>query len=288
MKKIVITGATGNVGVEVLNSLRKTDHGLSICAGIRDIEKDKGKLKDFDVTLIKFDFEDSSTHQTALENCEVLFLLRPPQLSEVDKIFKPIIEMAVKCSVKHIIFLSVQGVEKSAIIPHHKIEKLVVESKIPYTFLRPAYFMQNFTTTLHYDLVKNRRIFLPAGKSVFTLIDVSDIGEVAAKVILQPEKHINQAYDLTCNEKLTFHEMAAELSKILSVDIHFESPSLLNFYLAKRKEQMPTMLILVMIMLHYLPRFQKHPAMTDCVKSITGHQPTTFGQFIVENRDLLR
>jgi len=59
--------------------------GLSICAGIRDIEKDKGKLKDFNVTLIKFDFEDSSTYQTALENCEVLFLLRPPQLSEVDK-----------------------------------------------------------------------------------------------------------------------------------------------------------------------------------------------------------
>jgi len=262
--------------------------GLSICAGIRDIEKDKGKLKDFNVTLIKFDFEDSSTYQTALENCEALFLLRPPQLSEVDKIFKPIIEMAVECSVKHIVFLSVQGVEKSAIIPHHKIEKLVVESKISYTFLRPAYFTQNFTTTLHYDLVKNRRIFLPAGKSVFTLIDVSDIGEVAAKVILQPEKHINQAYDLTCNEKLTFHEMAAELSKILSVDIHFESPSLLNVYLAKRKEQMPTMLILVMIMLHYLPRFQKDPAMTDCVKSITGHQPTTFGQFIVENRDLLR
>ena len=287
MKKIVITGATGNVGVEVLNSLRKTDHGLSICAGIRDIEKDKGKLKDFAVTLIKFDFEDSSTYQTALENCEVLFLLRPPQLSEVDKIFKPIIEMAVKCSVKHIIFLSVQGVEKSAIIPHHKIEKLVVESKIPYTFLRPAYFMQNFTTTLRHDLVERNRIFLPAGNSKFTLVDVSDIGDVTAKVFIAPYKYTNQAYELTCNEKLTFSQMATELSNLLHTTINYESPILVKFFLVKRKEGIPTMLILVMIMLHYLPRFQKEPVATDSVNSITGHQPNTFSQFIIQNRKKL-
>ena len=48
-----------------------------------------------------------------------------------------------------------QGVEKNKIIPHHKIEKLIVVSKIPFTFLRPAYFMQNFTTTLSNDILNN-------------------------------------------------------------------------------------------------------------------------------------
>ena len=196
--------------------------------------------------------------------------------------------MAVECSISHIVFLSVQGVEKSKIIPHHKIEKLILESKIGYTFLRPAYFMQNFTTTLRHDLVQNKRIFLPAGSSKFTLVDVADVGEVAAKVLIEPLKHLNQIYELTCNERLTFSQMAAELSKLLNTDIRYESPSIAKFFLVKRKERMPTMLTVVMIMLHYLPRFQKEPAISDCVKQITGHQPNTFGQFIVENRENLR
>ena len=42
--------------------------------------------------------------------------------------------------------------------------------------------MQNFTTTLRRELVERKRIFLPAGKARFTLIDVRDIGAVAAQV----------------------------------------------------------------------------------------------------------
>ncbi len=51
---------------------------------------------------------------------------------------------------------------------------------MPCTFLRPAYFMQNFTTTLPSDLVNHQRIYLPAGQAKFT-IDVEDIGDVTAK-----------------------------------------------------------------------------------------------------------
>ncbi len=288
MTKILLTGVTGNVGMKVLKSLMKQGHDLKIVAGVRDLSNENRLVEYPRINLVEFDFEDSKTYRPALEGCDVLFLLRPPQLSEVEKIFKPILLMAVECSVSHIVFLSVQGVEKSKIIPHHKIEKLIVESKIHYTFLRPAYFMQNFTTTLQHDIVENKRIFLPAGHSRFTLVDVTDVGEVAAKILAEPNKHSNKVYELTCNEILTFSQMAGEFSKLLNTEIRYVSPSLLNFFLVKRKEGMPTMLIMVMMMLHYLPRFQKQPVTSDCVKQITGHQPNTFGQFIVENRDSLR
>lgn len=134
-------------------------------------------------------FTDLATYRAALDGCDLLFLLRPPQISEVGKYFKPLIDMAKTCNIQHILFLSVQGVEHSSIIPHHKIEQLIVASKIPYTF-----------------------------------------------------------------------------------------------FLAKRREKIPVMLILVMIMLHYLPRFQKKPILTDWVEKITGRPPTTFDQFIHDNR----
>ncbi|MBA3705408.1 MAG: NmrA family NAD(P)-binding protein [Bacteroidetes bacterium] len=280
MTRVLITGATGNVGMEVIKSLSKFNHSLEVYAGVRDVESEKHKSNLFKYKSIKFDFTDIDTYKPALENCDILFLLRPPQISDVKKYFEPLIELAIQSNTKHIVFLSVQGVEKSKMIPHHKIEKLIVESKIPYTFLRPAYFMQNFSTILYTDLAIKKKIFLPAGNAKFTLVDISDIGEVTAKVLADVQKHINQSYELTCNEKLTFNEMALKLSKGLNTTIKYESPSILKFYFTKRKEKIPSMFILVMIMLHYLPRFQKEPDITDCIKRILNKEPNNFDQFI--------
>jgi uncharacterized protein YbjT (DUF2867 family) len=287
MTKVLITGATGNVGTEVIKSLQKIHHQLDLYAGVRSLTTDQNTLGNYKIKLLKFDFTDAATYDNALEGCGVLFLLRPPQISEVEKYFRPIIDTCKRKGVKHIVFISVQGVEKSTIIPHHKIEKLIVDSKIPYTFLRPAYFMQNFTTTLHNDLVNNKRIYLPAGNAKFTLIDVRDIGSVAASVLSNTSQHLNKSYELTCKEKLSFSEMAKTLSTILQRNIQYISPNLISFFLAKRKEKIPTMLILVMIMLHYFPRFQKEPQITNWVENITSKEPLTFEQFINDNKNEL-
>ncbi|AEI50127.1 NmrA family NAD(P)-binding protein [Runella slithyformis] len=287
MKKILITGATGNVGLEVLAALQKLPHSFEVRAGVRNPAKDAEKITGILPTLVPFDFTDPATFRPALTGCDLLFLLRPPQLSEVQKYFKPLIDTAKETGVQCIVFLSVQGVESSTLIPHHTIEKLIVESGIPYVFLRPAYFMQNFTTTLLPDLRLRKRIFLPAGHAKFTLIDVRDIGAAAALILTDSAKHLYKAYELTNNEKLTFGEMAAALSQALDVTIQYESPNLLRFFWAKRRENVPTMLILVMIMLHYLPRFQKEPAITDWVEKLTGTPPVSFAQFILNHRKAL-
>ena len=288
MTKVLITGSTGNVGIEVLSALKKLDHQLETYAGVRDTEFGNDSLSNFNIKTIKFNFLNVETFLPALKNIDVLFLLRPPQISDVKRYFAPLIKTAKQSSVKHIVFLSVQGVENSRIIPHHKIEKLIVDSKIPYTFLRPAYFMQNFTTSLHNDLVNNQRIYLPAGQSKFTIIDTEDIGAVTAKVLIEPQNHINKSYELTNNEILTFKEMAEKISKGIGKTINFISPNLLQFFFTKRKEHIPTMLILVMVMLHYFPRFQKTPKTTEWVKIITGQEPKTFDTFVLQNRNQLQ
>lgn len=287
-KNVLITGATGNVGSEVINALQKINHSLNIIAGVRNVEEESKKLIDYNLGVVKFDFTDASTYAFALQDCDILFLLRPPQISDTQKYFKPLIEVAKACKVKHIIFLSVQGVEKSNIIPHHKIEKLILDSNIPFTFLRPAYFMQNFTTTLNSDLIQKKRIFLPAGNAKFTLVDVRDVGAVAAKIIVNTDMYTNQAYELTCNEALTFAEMAKKISDEIGEKVTFVSPNLLRFYVEKRKEKVAAMFILVLIMLHYFPRFQKQSATTSCVKDITGFEPLSFNQFLQDSKGLLK
>jgi len=288
MIKILITGATGNVGIEVLSALQQLDHSTALFAGVRDTERGNGKLSMFNTKCIKFDFTNSETFFPALEKVDILFLLRPPRIFEVKKYFNPLIQIAKEAGIKHIVFLSVQGVEKSSIIPHHKIEKLIVDSGIPYTFLRPAYFMQNFTTTLRNDLVNHQRIYLPAGRAKFTLIDIKDIGTVAANVLIEPRKHINKSYELTNDEILTFEEMANALSAELGEEISYISPNLLQFFLTKKKEDVPITFIFVLIMLHYLPRFQKRPKRTKYVSNITGREAKSFDDFIRRNKKELQ
>lgn len=287
MKTILITGATGNVGKEVIHSLLSLSKEALIVAGLRDVENDSKVFSGTPIQFQHFDFEDENTFRPAFANCNILFLLRPPQISNVKKYFVPLIKAAQESHVEHIVFLSVQGVENSKIIPHHKIEKLIVDSAIPYTFLRPAYFMQNFTTTLRNDVVQRHQIFLPAGRAKFTIIDTSDIGLVAAVVLLNTNRHKNKSYELTSNEKLTFAQMAQKISEGIGKNIIYQSPNLLRFFIQKREENVPAMFILVMIMLHYFPRFQKEPRATDCVKKLTDKEPKTFDEFISENKALL-
>lgn len=281
--KALITGASGSVGLALLRALAKMDHQVELYAGVRDTDRAYPKLAGLNATRVSFDFTAKETYATALSDMDLLFLIRPPQISDVKSYFEPLITEAMKAAVRHIVFLSVQGVEKSTFIPHHGIERSIVSSGIAYTFLRPAYFMQNFLSALNYDLVQRQQIYLPAGNAVFTVVDVSDVGRVAAKVLTHPEQHINHAYDLTNGERLTFAEMADTLSDALGKKITYKSPSLLAFFINKYRAGLPSPLILVMIALHYLPRFQRAPTTTTWVRTITGSEATTFAAFVKQH-----
>ncbi|GAB2953384.1 NmrA family NAD(P)-binding protein [Hymenobacter coalescens] len=285
---ILVTGATGHVGLATLRALSRPRPGISVVAGVRNPAADSPALAGLADRVVPFDFEREATFAPALQGTDVLFLLRPPALADVARYFAPLIQAAKAAQVRHIVFLSVQGVERNSLIPHHKIEQLISASGLAYTFLRPAYFMQNFTSSLRDDLTSNHLIFLPAGQAKFTLVDVDDVGRVAAQVLADSPRHAHKSYDLTSHDQLTFGEMAAELSRTLGRPIRFESPNLLRFYLTKRRQGLPSTLILVMILLHYLPRLQPTPPTSDWVETITGRVPTSFAEFVAEHRSLLQ
>lgn len=286
-KRILITGATGNVGIATITSLSRLGQEVEIVAGVLDLEKDRAKFMDLPVQLVAFDFEKQETFATALAGVSVLFLLRPPQLTDAKKYMQPLVDAAKVAPVAHIVFLSVQGADTKSLIPHYKIEQLISKSEIPFTFLRPAYFMQNFLTTLKKDLTERNEIYLPAAEAKFTLVDLVDVGEVGARVLCNTEKHRNRAYDLTNQERLTFAEMADQLTEVLGKKITFRSPNLVSFFLRKRRSGTASMFILVMIMLHYLPRFSAKPTVSNSIEDILGRQAGTFLDFVTREKENL-
>lgn len=289
MKRILITGATGNIGFEVIRFLFAQQTDNAIIAGVRSIDKASHVFHEFpQFKFVSFDFENVETHDAALENIDIIFLLRPPHISDVDKYFRPLIERIKQKGIQQIVFLSVQGAEISSVIPHNKIEKLICEFGMEYIFLRPSYFMQNLTTTLLSDIQEKRKIILPAGKAKFNWIDVENIGETAAMLLCKFELYKNRAIELTGYENENFSTVSKVINTVVETEIEYLDVNPLNFYRIKKKDNMKTGMIIVMIMLHFLPRFQKEPRVSDFYEKLTGKKPTTLNQFLNREKEKFR
>lgn len=285
MKQILITGATGNVGFEVIRYLKEIGTQHRIVAGVRNIESARKVFKDFsEINFVNFDFEQPETFDNALKDTDSIFLLRPPHISDVDKCFRPLVEKLKEHKVNEVLFLSVQGAEKSKVIPHNKIERLIQEYDLNYVFLRPSYFMQNLTTTLLADIKTKRQIILPSAKAKFNWIDIENIGEAAAVLLNSFSDYRNRAIELTGYENINFYSVTDMLSAATTKPINFAAVSPLRFYKIKKKEGMAKGMIIVMIMLHFLPRFQKEPVVSDFYEKLTGKKPTDLVDFIAREK----
>ncbi len=289
MNRILVTGATGNIGLEVISSLAKIKEGVVSIAAVRNIEKARTKLGAFPkLEFRKFDFEDGNYLKSVFREIDILFLLRPPNISDVDKYFKPLLKSAKENGVENIIFLSVQGAEKSKVIPHNKIEKLITELHFNYIFVRPSYFMQNLTTTLLPEIKEYKTITLPSGKAKFNWIDVRNIGEVVALLSANFESYRNRAMEITGTENKNFYEVSALLSELTETSIKFNSVNPLSFYFKKKSEGIPSAFAMVMTILHFIPRLQKEPQISDNYKIITGNNPTCLREFILREMEKFR
>jgi uncharacterized protein YbjT (DUF2867 family) len=288
MKRILVTGATGNIGLEVVHFLceLKTDAEISIAA--RNVDRAKKTFKYYPDCLYRlFDFENDSTYSEAFEQIDILFLLRPPHISDVEKVFQPLLDSVKKKGIHQIVFLSVQGAEKSKVIPHNKIERLIQELQFNYIFVRPSYFMQNLTTTLLPEILNSKSVTLPSGKAKFNWIDVKNIGEAAAHLILKFDKYQNQSFEITGTENENFEYVTRLMSEILGERITFKSINPISFYFRKKNEGVKSEFAVVMTILHFLPRLQSEPKITETYQMLTGKVPTTLEEFIEREKKRL-
>ncbi len=283
--QILITGPTGNIGREVVRYLQEGYPELASIAAVRDLESSKELLNRYpQVQLRKFDFEDINSFSHAFNGIDILFLLRPPHISDVKKVFVPLLDSACDSGIRRIVFLSVQGVEKRSIIPHHKIEAYIRKRGFDFIFVRPSYFMQNLTKTLAKEIQNEDRVSLPSGNALFNWVDAANVGEAAAALIHDFEVHRNKAFDITGNENLSFPVVLERMSKILGRNIDFNALDPIRFFWKKKQEGVETGLVLVMTMLHFLPRLQAPPMISSNYEMLSGKQPTTIESFITTNQ----
>lgn len=283
MASILVTGATGNVGEEVVKALQARD--MTFRVGVRNVERVQDTFGN-DVDVVRFDFLDESSFSKAFDGIDALFLVRPPQLANVEKEIIPALDAAIKAGVKHMVFLSLQGVENNKVTPHYKIEQYLLQADVDYTFLRAGFFMQNLSTTHQKEIRERDEIAVPVGKALTSFIDVRDIAAVAVEA-LTDRKHRNQSYTLTGSEALSYYQVADILSEALGRTIRYTNPSPFRFFFAQQRLA-GIGYAFVVTMLYTITRFGNASEVSDDVKAILAREPISFRTFVWDYRDYWR
>jgi uncharacterized protein YbjT (DUF2867 family) len=278
--RILVTGAPGNVGTEVVHELQRLAVPFRVAA--RDPQLAQ-KILGSHIEVVGFDFLKPHTYAQAFDGIERLFLVRPPTLSNVQRDMAPAVLAAVQAGVKHIVFLSIQGVEQNRVVPHYKIEQLILQTGAHYTFLRASFFMQNLTTTHAAEIRDQSEIALPVGKAKTSFIDVRDIAAVAVHVLTE-EGHEDKKYTLTGAEALDYDQIAQKLSVTLQRSVRYTNPSIFTFIRRQMVQGQTLMYVLIMTALYTITRFGNARDVTHDVQRILGRSPILFDHFAQDYR----
>lgn len=244
--RILVTGAAGNVGREVVASAKRS--GLEVTAAVRSPERSSRLFPD--TKQVTFDFNDPKTWAEALEGHNLLFLVRPPAIADVQRNLNPFIDQAYQMDVQHVVFLSVAGADRNLFVPHAKVEKHLASYGNKYTSLRPGFFAQNLQDAYLNDIFEDNRIILPAGNAEVNWIDARDVADVATLVFRDPEEHRGKSYALTGPGSVPWDHVMKVLSEVCNRTIKYEPASVLKYILHLRERNLRVGQIAVQTILH--------------------------------------
>ena len=274
---ILITGASGTVGQEVLNQIAKT--GQPIRAAFQSATK--ASTAPASVEAVIMDYNQPETIRTALRDVDKIFLVGPvaPNLLALER--KAADEIA-RSAVRQIVKLSAMG-GRAATFPrqHQESEDYIRSSGIPYTFLRPNGFMQNMVNYNGAAIRSQNAFYGSQGDGQVSHIDLRDIAAVTVKVLTE-DGHLNKIYTLTGPEALTNSRIAEILSRTLGREIKYVDLPAAQMKQALLTAGMPEWNADGILDLSELYRTGGSSIVSTDVEHILAHRPISFAQFALD------
>jgi len=262
---ILVTGATGNQGGAVIRHLR--EKGFAVRALTRDLDKPAARAlaNQTGVEIARGDYEDKPSLLRALEDVYGVFAVQTPYEKGADAEIQQgidLIDAAHNSEISHFIYSSVGSADQNTGIPHFdskwKIEEHLRKTGMPYTIVRPVYFMENWLGMK--DQIAHGELKLPlTPETILQQVSVEDIGAFVTMAFEHPGKWQGTATDLAGDElfidqiaqtfqasysqvpwedfeKQAGHEMAVMFRWFQDVGYHadipalrLEMPNLMNF-----------------------------------------------------------
>jgi uncharacterized protein YbjT (DUF2867 family) len=279
---ILITGASGNVGREVLKQIAET--GASIRAAFQSMSKAASAPKGVEVAVV--DYEQPETLRAALNGVEKVFLVGPPT-AQLVALERSAIDTIRKSEVQQVVKLSAMG-GRAAIFPgqHAESEEYIRSSGVTYTFLRPNGFMQNILLYSGDSIRTQNAFYGSEGDGRVSQIDIRDIAAVAVKTLTEGG-HETKTYTLTGPAALSNSEVAKILSEALGREIRFVNMEPAQLKAALLAAGVGEWSVDALLDLQRLYREGGAATVTDDVEQVLGRKPRSYAEFAKENRQAL-
>ncbi len=279
-KKILVSGATGNLGSAVVEAL--TNKGFSVVAGSTNPEN----AKQSSIETVRVVFEDRNSIDTALKGISGLFLMAPPLDPESDLKLIPVIDKAKAAGLDHIVLNTALGVDKVEASPLNRVEKHLKASGMNYTILRPNFFMENFSTGFIAPMIADGGIFLAADDGKTSFISTKDIAEVAA--LSFQRKRFGVEYNLTGPDALDHTQASKIISENSDKDVKYHALREEEMLQGARDNGMPEEAVQFMALLYDAVRNGWMATVTEDVQKAIGKTPISFTEFAQRDTEYWR
>ncbi|MER8904513.1 NmrA/HSCARG family protein [Mesorhizobium sp. M0772] len=227
---ILVTGATGNIGRQVVEQLAK--RGADVRALVRDPSKTSFPAG---VSVVQGDFLDVDSLRKAMSGVSTLFLLNAVVPDEFTQALIAL-NVARSAGIERIVYLSVIHADVYVNVPHFAgkfgVERMIEQMDFKATILRPAYFIQNDLTVE--DVITGYGTYpMPIGPKGLAMIDARDIAEIAALELLRRERSKEplafERINLVGPQTLTGTDIAAIWSDVLARPISYSGDNTEGF-----------------------------------------------------------
>jgi NAD(P)H dehydrogenase (quinone) len=284
--KVLITGATGQVGSKTIESLAMSKE-VEIVAAVRSPEK-AAAFADKGLATVILDLDDEGTHLTALKGVNSLFLVTGYTIDMLRQ-SKAILDNAKKAGVQRVVHLGACGRDDTTVAHwawHQFVERYIQWLGFSYTHLRPEAFMQNMLAYGGKKTIVDGVVNAFVDGARLSWVDVDDVAQVAAVALAHPELHGGQTYRLGY-DAVTFAELADLMTSIIGQPFRYQ-PLPPEVFLEAMRNAGAEMAYMNCVYDHW-KRYAAGtiPGADDTFGNfpeITGKQPTKWADFIEKHK----
>lgn len=227
--KILVTGATGNIGGAVVKALQRGNYHIR-CIARNPGSPTAAALKTQGIEIVKGDYSDYGSLLRAVKDMDTVFAVTTPYEGGAPEEIgqgKALTDAAIKSGVGHFIYSSVASADQSTGIAHfeskNEIEGYIASSALPYTISGPVFVMDNFMSPWYLPALKEgtMKMAVPAQRRL-QYISFRNVGEFAQALVQRRNEVFGKRIDIAGDE-LTGEKTASILSEISGHKIRYES-----------------------------------------------------------------
>lgn len=285
MSQLLITGATGQLGSQIVSELTAKYPIAELSVLARSTEKGL-PFSEKGITVKIGNYQDPSSLVEAMQGIDSVLLISSSDFNDRIGQHKNVIDAAKAAGVQHIFYtgVAIKDIETSPLKPllgdHFETEAYIKQSGLTYTFLRNSLYADVVPMFIGANVLETG-VFFPAGEGKVAFANRNDLAKAIAQIIAS-NGHENKTYHLTGSQSHSFSEIANYLSELSGKEVPYISPSSADFENALKGFGLPEPIITMSVLFAAGMKNNDFEKVDSSLKTFIGQEPTSLKTFLKE------